>query len=540
MIKVIDNQFNLLGVIDNYTSFLAGRNYYNIGKFELHLTFNEEYLEILVEENIIFITPDKPYVILYREIDTDNKMIIRGEELKNYTSRWITKPPIGQAYHRVNSNVETIMKEYVSTNCETPNLVVATNLNRGETIVFQTRYKQLDEELEKIGLVSGIGWIVKLDLDNKQFIFDIVEGLDRTEGQDINSRAIFSTDFDNVSNQTLLESKLGYKNVAIVAGQGQGVDREIQVIGNATGFDRFETFVDARDIEDTTDLPDRGLQKLSEMDKVLSFENEILTNSSLIYEEDYNVGDKVTIKNKKWNVTLDSIITSITEIYEGNNFRLSATFGNTLPTFQEVLKRKLDAPIAESGGGGEGIEVINNLESTAIDKPLSANMGRELFTSVSNGKSLIAGAITDKGVDTSPSDSFNVMADNIGEIKSGDGLGDIVAGNIEIYRDSNIYANPKTPLYNSIVNFDGELRLSFSIKPYNQTHKDNAHGQVYINGIPEGILRTPGTNIWVNFIEDFAVNVGDVITIVASGFYPNFSNYTLSINFTDIGSLITH
>jgi len=51
----------------------------------------------------------------------------------------------------------------------------------------------------------------------------------------------------------------------------------------------------------------------------------------------------------------------------------------------------------------------------------------ELFTSVSNGKSLIAGAITDKGVPTLPSDTFQVMANNINQIPVGDySIGDLL------------------------------------------------------------------------------------------------------------------
>lgn len=42
----------------------------------------------------------------------------------------------------------------------------------------------------------------------------------------------------------------------------------------------------------------------------------------------------------------------------------------------------------------------------------------QLFTSVSNGKSLIAGAITDMGVSTSDTDSWETMAGNIRELNS--------------------------------------------------------------------------------------------------------------------------
>lgn len=42
-----------------------------------------------------------------------------------------------------------------------------------------------------------------------------------------------------------------------------------------------------------------------------------------------------------------------------------------------------------------------------------------LFQSVSNGKTQVAGAITDKGVPTSANDSFSTMANNISQIKTG-------------------------------------------------------------------------------------------------------------------------
>lgn len=48
----------------------------------------------------------------------------------------------------------------------------------------------------------------------------------------------------------------------------------------------------------------------------------------------------------------------------------------------------------------------------------------ELFTSVSNGKSQVAEAITDKGVPTSANDTFGTMANNISKIQSGGGSSD--------------------------------------------------------------------------------------------------------------------
>lgn len=53
----------------------------------------------------------------------------------------------------------------------------------------------------------------------------------------------------------------------------------------------------------------------------------------------------------------------------------------------------------------------------------------QLFTSVSNGKTKIAGAVTDKGVSTSGTDSFDVIAENIGKIPVG---AQLVMGTIKL------------------------------------------------------------------------------------------------------------
>ena len=70
----------------------------------------------------------------------------------------------------------------------------------------------------------------------------------------------------------------------------------------------------------------------------------------------------------------------------------------------------------------------------------------QLFTSVSNGKGLIASAITDKGVSTSANDTFQQMATNIGSIQiSKSFFGTGVCGYI-----SNMRETPFTMIYSDI------------------------------------------------------------------------------------------
>lgn len=351
-INIIERDFNFIGRIDNFESYMPNKKYDGIGSFELHLPSNALYADELTKERIIFTSEDKAYIILYRKRDTGtNKMVVRGQEIKSYLSRMLVFPPEGQSSYRINDNAETIMKEYVVSTLARKNITnveVAANQNRGDKFAYQSRYKNLANELQKIGKASGLGWDIHLDMDKKKFVFDVVEGRDITVNQTDRPPAIFSVDYDNIQSQVLEESRLDYANTAIVAGQGEGANRAIYISGDTEGLDSIETFVDARDLENDADLPDRAMQKLKETEEKLVFDSEVLTDKNLIYEEDFRLGDIGTVQNKEWDISVNRRITEFTEIYEASGFRLDLVFGENMPDLIDKVKMITDAPVAEN------------------------------------------------------------------------------------------------------------------------------------------------------------------------------------------------
>lgn len=63
----------------------------------------------------------------------------------------------------------------------------------------------------------------------------------------------------------------------------------------------------------------------------------------------------------------------------------------------------------------------------------------EVFTSVSNGKSLVASAITDKGIVTDATDTFATMADNINQISTGVETYDATANEADVLSGQTFY-----------------------------------------------------------------------------------------------------
>jgi len=107
------------------------------------------------------------------------------------------------------------------------------------------------------------------------------------------------------------------------------------------GLDRHVIFVDARDIETSADLELRGQSKLLEYPKILSLSSDMLLGGPFEYEKGWNLGDIVTVQNKKWNITMDSRISEVTETYESSGFKLNVVFGDGQPTLIDVIKREL-------------------------------------------------------------------------------------------------------------------------------------------------------------------------------------------------------
>lgn len=368
-IRIIDAEFNLLAEIDDYESLMWTRRWHKPGEFELHISVAKANVDKLQKGRII-VAGNKTAFILHREISVgeagEEEILIKGPTVASMVGRRITVPPVGLAYDQVNSNAEEAMKHYVDLNCVNPvdvnrkiqSLVIAPNLARGGSIVYQSRLKQLDAELEAISLSSGLGWGVALDVANMQWIFESYEGRNLTAGQIVNPPVIFAVEFDAVRAQTFIDSDVGYRNTGYVGGQGEGEDRTIIEVGSGlSGLDRFEAFIDARDVSDETDLGERGQQKLSEMSGIQTFDNEILTNGPYTYLEDWNLGDIVTAMNRKWGVTLDARITEVKEILEPGGFRIEATFGNNVPTLVEKIKKELDGPLVEKSTSTGSIDI---------------------------------------------------------------------------------------------------------------------------------------------------------------------------------------
>ncbi|MBU4437932.1 MAG: siphovirus ReqiPepy6 Gp37-like family protein [Firmicutes bacterium] len=356
---VADRSFNKLGTVNNRTSLRWVRRYRKTGEFEIHCPATAQNVEKLKRGNVI-IKPGDPEAgfIKYRNLQENDEgkelLVIKGDFLTGYLNRRII-----WGIEILNGLVEVAMRTLVNKNAINPTdpdriitgLSLGALTNYTETANFQTSYQNLTDELERLSMLSNVGYCIRYDSLTKSMKFETYKGLDRTAGQSINPRCIFSKDYNNVEKQEFTESDGNYRNVCLVGGIGEGTDRKLSTVGSASGLDRFEVFNDQKSLSNVVDgvtltdaqykalLDGKGNETLAECKKICVFDSSIDVNANRKYKEDYDLGDIVTNINKKWGVKLDTRIEEIEEVYEEAGEKINVVFGDEAPTLIDKLKQ---------------------------------------------------------------------------------------------------------------------------------------------------------------------------------------------------------
>ena len=362
-IYIFNRNIELQGIIDNFTSLIWTRKYGKSGEFSLTTNVTDNVINLLKRDNIIYKKDDTEGAFIETvEISLNSQgkeeIKVTGKFLTSYLNRRINWTKLVKR-----STYENIMRLLVSNNAiNTIANRIINNLELGEfkgytgTTKYTNSYGNVLELLENISNSSDLGFRLNLNITTKKMQFEVYEGVDRTINQSLIAPCIFSRDFENVLEQKYFDSINNYKNTSLICGVGEDEARVKTNLGdNNIGLDRYELYVDAKDLsnKETIDnveveisadeyiamLQQRGSEKLGETKKVQTFSGKVNTNGNNVYKKDYDLGDIVTVLDKKWGVTIDTRITEIEEVYEVGGLQINPTFGNNIPTIIDKIKQ---------------------------------------------------------------------------------------------------------------------------------------------------------------------------------------------------------
>ena len=337
-LRLYDDEFNRVGVIENFYSLLWTRKYFEPGNFELYLPLTDVNITML-QPNYLIGKKDSVEAgiiesIEYKDGVDDKSLIVKGRFLSSLLDRRLIKDT-----YSFDGYAETAMYDLI-TECEPfPDLELAQSQGYTEEVTFQATMKNLLTVETKIAKSTNLGFRIVPDFKEKNLTFEVYKGLDRSTQQTTNPRVVFSEAYDNLNQADYMWNTQLAKTKAIIGGEGEGSERVYVEVGSGSGYALRELFVDAKDIrsEDFSTnakyldaLKQRGYEKLKENTLVESFDYEII-NENFIYKTDYDLGDIVTINKKSWGMIRHDRITEIKEIYENGGMQVQLTLGTALP-----------------------------------------------------------------------------------------------------------------------------------------------------------------------------------------------------------------
>lgn len=345
-IYVLSTDFKKLDIIDYCASVIWTRRYCKAGDFELYLPITATAITILKPGNYLVRSdaPDSLMVIQGVKITTDEEdgdyLTVTGQGAEITIAKRIVwtqtnlNGTITAAVHRLlNENLiaptdaaRKIAGVEIGDCCQCATIVKKqiTGTNLLDTI---------------IDLLSPYKLGFKVIFSGSSLKFCIYNGVDRSANQSDRPRVVFSADFDNLLASEYTADISAYKSIALVAGEGEGVQRKTYTVGSASGLDRIETYVDARDISSEVDggklttaeynelLKAKGVEALAETVIIQSFEGTIEPTVNYTFGVDYELGDIIQITNE-YGITAPARITEVIESWSDTGYNCIPTFSS--------------------------------------------------------------------------------------------------------------------------------------------------------------------------------------------------------------------
>lgn len=328
---VLDTNLNAISVLDVYNSFIWTDRYYEYGDFELYTAMSENILDYIKQDYYLLSLESDHLMIIEKlviksDAEDGDYLTVSGRSLESILDRrivWGQKTISGNFQNGIKTLLEECIISPSDSNRKISNFVFEASTDTAITeLTIEAQYTgdNLYEVIQKTCSERGVGFKVTLN-ENKQFVFKLYIGTDRSYDQTTNPYVVFSPNFENIISSNYIESKLALKNVTLVGGEGEGSARKYTTVGSDSGLSRRELFTDARDIssdvgdnvtltddEYTAQLQQRGNEKLLENTEVTSFEGEIETTNMYKYGEDFYNGDIVQIADKYGHETKARIL----------------------------------------------------------------------------------------------------------------------------------------------------------------------------------------------------------------------------------------
>ena len=345
------------------------------GSFSINVPISEDSLKYLNKKHFILFDEDVMGIIRYRKKVTsdDSTVEIKGyllNKILEWRSFLLTKSFSGTItdisrrmvdYFFISNADQRRNISYISLDTDAeymPDAPKSSIQDTGHTVgyVLQSLLSPFGYGYALVPIIAKYSESLGQMVNISRLSFRVLKPADRTIGNaEGNTPVQFSVSMNNLASSTYIEDDTEYCSTGIVAGEGDGSGRTIVEVGDteASGMDRIELYVDARDLQSVTDdtvltkeeyaevLSNRGYSYMEDRTSFSSMDGTIIDGaSSYVYGKDFFNGDYVSVVDEDLGIIASVQISSVTKSLTESGEKLDVTFGKERVAIQKIIRKR--------------------------------------------------------------------------------------------------------------------------------------------------------------------------------------------------------
>ena len=367
--------FERVGMIKTCKFAQYKQQFCGTGSFSIKVPISEESLKYLNKKHFILFDEDVMGIIRYRKKVTsdDSTVEIKGyllNKILDWRSFLFTKSFSGTITNISRRMVEYFFISNSDSRRNISSIALATEpeympdapkssiQDTGHTVgyVLQSLLSPFGYGYALVPIIAKYSESLGQMVNISRLSFRVLKPADRTIGNaEGNTPVQFSVSMNNLASSTYIEDDTEYCSTGIVAGEGEGSGRTIVEVGDteASGMDRIEFYVDARDLQSVTDdtvlteeeyaevLSNRGYSYMEDRTSFSSMDGTIIDGaSSYVYGKDFFNGDYVSVVDEDLGIIASVQISSVTKSLTESGEKLDVTFGKERVAIQKIIRKR--------------------------------------------------------------------------------------------------------------------------------------------------------------------------------------------------------
>lgn len=234
--EIYSGSLELLGILEEFQSVIWEDKAFGAGSFSVEAPLTDVTKILLAEENIIRIDDNAAGIIEHKEENAEKEgtyITVKGRLLSGILDRrilWgrynLTGKPAEIMRYLVNECAVNPTRGDDPASRVIPNLSIdASSTDTGDSITIQRTGTNLLDALSSIGAAYNVAFGVRLNAEVPRMEFWTRCGVNRSVNQSDNAPVFYSTELDDVLDSSYSYDSSDYKNIALVAGCGEGDER---------------------------------------------------------------------------------------------------------------------------------------------------------------------------------------------------------------------------------------------------------------------------------------------------------------------------